>query len=54
MAKPKDVLLEAIKEAHDALADVINASDNGAAYSPEELRRDFLPIVNRLYELIKK
>ena len=47
-------LLEACKEAYDALKDIINASDNGQPYSAEELDSSFSKIASDLYDLIAK
>ena len=45
-------LLEACKEAHEALKDIINAADNGEPYNAQELHGEFLDACNKAYRAV--
>ena len=49
-----DELVEAAGEGRDALRDIINAADNGEAYTPQELAREYGEIVEQLRSAIAK
>lgn len=47
-------LLDALKEARDALKDIINAAGNGMPYSAEELCHEFIPVCDVIEKTIEK